>query len=126
VAGELAGARVLFLAGGAVTRELVKVYLAEGGADVVEASGGRGLAVALSADLPDVALVDLGDQATPPEEAMAALARQRVPVLGLAGRGDAARAAALRQAGAAGILDKPLAPEELLGALAALIHHRPG
>jgi DNA-binding response OmpR family regulator len=120
LAGEIAGARVLLLSSSEVTRELVKVYLAEGGAEVVEASDARGVAVALGALAPQVALVDLGPSAPAPAEVLPLLAARGVDVLGLAGRGDEERAAAWRAAGA-GVLQKPLAPEEVLAAVAALL-----
>jgi DNA-binding response OmpR family regulator len=120
MAGELAGARVLLLSASDVTRELLKVYLAEGGAEVVEASDARGLGVALGAYAPQVALVDLGPLAPAPSEVLPLLAGRGVDVLAVAGRGDEARAAAWRGAGA-GVLQKPLAPEEVLSAVAALL-----
>jgi two-component system, chemotaxis family, chemotaxis protein CheY len=124
MAGELTGTRVLLLAGSAVTRELVKVYLAEGGVEVVEASDARGLAVALAARPPHLAIIDLGDAAPAPEEVLPALRRRGLPVLGLAGKADAARAQAYRAAGVTGVLAKPLAPDEVLGAVAALVPPR--
>ncbi|HET9594988.1 MAG TPA: hypothetical protein VFP65_05390 [Anaeromyxobacteraceae bacterium] len=124
MAGELAGARVLLLASSEVTRELVKVYLAEGGAEVVEASDARGLAVALGAYAPQVAIVDLGPAAPAPPDVVPLLAGRGVDVLALAGRGDGGRAEAWRTAGA-GVLEKPLAPDEVLSAVAArLARHR--
>ena len=126
MAGELTGTRVLLLAGSAVTRELVKVYLAEGGVEVGEASDARGLAAALAARPPHLAILDLGAPAPAPEEVLPALQRRGLPVLGLAGKGDAARAAAYRAAGITGVIEKPLAPEEVLAAVAALVPPREG
>jgi DNA-binding NtrC family response regulator len=124
VAGELAGGRVLLLAASAVTRELVKVYLTQGGAEVVEATDARGLAVALANGSPHVALVDLCPRSPPAAEVVALLAARGIPGLGLAGTADGGRAQAFQEAGGAGVMEKPLAPERLLDTVARLLPAR--
>jgi two-component system, cell cycle response regulator DivK len=96
-------------------RELHALLLANYGFDVVQAGDGVA-ALALSADrLPSVAVTDLR---MPGDVSAADLCRHfselNVPVIALTGVGPGDEHEAMRRAGCASVMMKPLAPDRLL------------
>jgi DNA-binding response OmpR family regulator len=75
----------------------------------------------------DLFLLDYGLRGRTGVELCAQLrqAGLREPVLITSGRADARRLQAARDAGASGWLPKPSPPQEILGAVASLLAHRP-
>jgi len=117
---ELAGKTVLLVASNAVTRELVKVYLVAGGANVVEAADAAAAASAAQAPL-DLAMVDVATRGLDHQALLPILARARVPAVVLAGARERDAGDAWRAAGARAVVAKPVAPEQLLSATAAAL-----
>jgi CheY-like chemotaxis protein len=120
MARELAGKTVLLVASNAVTRELVKVYLVAGGANVVEAADAAAALGAAQGQI-DLALVDVATRALDPQVLMPVLTRAGAPAIVLAGAREQKAADAWRAAGAVSVVAKPVAPERLLSAAAAAL-----
>ncbi len=117
---ELTGKTVLLVASNAVTRELVKVYLVAGGANVVEAADSAA-AISAAQEPLDLAVVDVATRGLDPRALLPVVARARVQAVVLAGAREQNAADAWRAAGARAVVAKPVAPEQLLAAIAAAL-----
>ena len=117
---ELTGKTVLLVASNAVTRELVKVYLVAGGANVVEAADSAA-AISAAQEPLDLAVVDVATRGLDPRALLPVVARARVQTVVLAGAREQSAADAWRAAGARAVVAKPVAPEQLLAAIAAAL-----
>lgn len=124
------GVRVLVVDDHAANRELAQLFLAGVGAEITEAADGEE-AVELALTWPyDVILMDLR---MPKLDGLGALEKLRsqhgpndsTPVLAFTADADAETALRLRTFGFQGVVAKPLAPHELIAAIATATYFEP-
>ncbi len=113
--------RILLVDDSRVTRELLKVYLIARDVTLLEAADGQEALEMVRAEPPDLVVADIrmprldGSQLC---EAMRADPRTRhVPIVILTSSRDAETARRARAAGAREVLEKPVQPQTLLGAV---------